>query len=79
MDVIFAYLQENRMVLVVIIAAIAWGFYRLTARPTAEMKNHGAVPAHVRYDRRESEQGDRRLANVLPAGHAERRKARRRA
>lgn len=78
MTTVFVYLQENRMVLVVILGLIAWGFYRLTAKPAAAMKHGGRVPSHVRFDRRESERGDRRVVNALALGAVERRQAVRR-
>lgn len=78
MDVIFNYLQDNKMVLIVILGLIAWGFYRLTAKPAAQMKNRGVVPSHVRFDRREHEQPDRRVSDLLTAGAVERRQSRRR-
>ena len=78
MDAIFGYLQENKMVLLVLISLFAWGFYRLTAKPMAEMRNKGVVPSHVRFNRRESERGDRRSSEADVFTGIERRHDRRR-
>lgn len=73
MDAIFNYLQENRMVLIVMLGLIAWGFHRLTAKPAAETKDRGLAPGPVRINRRESERGDRRMSHALAFNGVERR------
>lgn len=78
MDMIWTYLQENRMVMVVVIGLVAWGFYRLTAKPMSALKEKGLVPAYVRFDRREVERDDRRQRDVMPLGQPDRRMASRR-
>jgi len=78
MDMIWTYLQGNRMVMVVVIGLVAWGFYRLTAKPMSELKDRGLVPAHVRFNRREVERKDRRQQDVLPLQQVDRRRATRR-
>ncbi len=73
MDTIYSYLMENKMVMLVLLALAAWGFWRLTARPMADLPNKGLVQAHTRFNRREEEAGDRRRSLVLPLPQGERR------
>ncbi|MDO9453373.1 MAG: hypothetical protein Q7J29_11020 [Stagnimonas sp.] len=64
---IWTYLQENKMRMMVLIAPAAWGFYRLTAKPISASKDRDLVPAHVRFNRRESELGNRRQSGETSA------------
>ncbi len=70
---IMDYLMENKMVMLVLIALLAWGFWSLTKTPTSQLPHRGRVPQYQRYNRRAIERHDRRRYTVTARGPMERR------
>lgn len=78
MEMILSYLSENKLFGIVVVLGITYLISKLVVPAGTKISPQDLVPAYKRFERRESELGNRRQSYALPfTGHERRQQVRR--
>ncbi|MES2886284.1 MAG: hypothetical protein V4709_15890 [Pseudomonadota bacterium] len=73
MEMILNYLSENKLFGIFLVLGITYLISRLVVPASTKVRPEDTVPGYKRFERRESERGNRRQPHALPFTGIERR------